>query len=124
MLTGGELDREEYYNLEGPTAEGFFRKMNANYAFVSAGGVSLESGVTEFTEGNAHLKRTMLERAETRILLADGSKFDQNRAFHACGLEMFDLVITDMQPSEKYVEFFAAHEIQVVMAESEDRENA
>lgn len=119
FLAGGELDREEYYNLDGPTAEGFFRNMNANYAFVSAGGVSLEHGVTEYTEGNAHLKRTMLEQAETKILLADCSKFDRSKTFHACSLAMFDVVITDEEPAEAYREEFARLNIRVVIADSE-----
>ncbi len=114
FLSGGQLDRESCYNLEGITAEHFFLKMNADFAFVSAGGVDIESGVSEFTQSNANLKSVMLERAKTKVLLADSSKYGVSKAFEACALSSFDIVITDKQINEVYVKWFAQKGIQLM----------
>ena len=53
-VSGGELD-VGFQTLTGRKAEAFYESINCKYAFVSAGGVSLKRGITEFTEDAAAL---------------------------------------------------------------------
>lgn len=116
LLSGGEMD-QTYQVLFGRTAENFYRTMYAKYAFVSAGGVSLLQGVTEYTEPGANLKRIMLEQAEKRVLIADHTKFDVIQLFKAVDIDFFHCVITDVTPGEAYLNFFSDHHIELLVAD-------
>ena len=115
-VSGGRMEHS-YEVLNGPSAENFYRNIYCDYAFVSAAAVSVKYGLTAYTEDDASLKRIMLSRARTRVLLADASKFNEVQQFRSCGLENLDIVITDSQPDESYLKFFQEHQIRLLVAD-------
>ena len=94
-VSGGRMEHS-YEVLNGPSAENFYRNIYCDYA---------------------SLKRIMLSRARTRVLLADASKFNEVQQFRSCGLENLDIVITDSQPDESYLKFFQEHQIRLLVAD-------
>ncbi len=121
-LSGGVLN-PNYHALTGRAAERYYEDINCRYAFVSAGGVSIKNGITEFTEDAASLKRIMLAHAKVGILVADSTKFNTIQMFRAAKLDDIDIVITDRQPSKEYVDFFKENEIELMVADEETSEN-
>ena len=121
-LSGGVLD-PHYQTMMGRAAERYYEDINCKYAFVSAGGVSVKGGITEFTEDAASLKRIMLAHAKVGILVVDSTKFNTIQMFRAAKLDDIDLVITDRQPSKEYVDFFQENEIELMVADEEAPEN-
>lgn len=119
-LSGGQVDKK-YKILLGPSAQRFYRSINCKYAFVSAGGVSIDKGVTEYTEEGAALKRTMLEQAEIKVLIVDHTKFDVARLFKSADLRTFHFVITDQQPQQAYCTFFKENQIELIIASEAPR---
>lgn len=115
-VSGGRME-QNYEVLNGPSAEMFYRNIYCKYVFISAAAVSLEHGLTAYTEDDASLKRVILSRGEKRVLLADTSKFDAVQQFRAGNLEDVDIVITDTRPDSKYMNFFKDKNIRVIIAD-------
>lgn len=118
-LSGGEMNKG-FFTLFGPSAEAHYNGLNYKYAFVGAAGVTIDAGVTEFTEDAASLKRTMLAQAQVRVLLADHTKFGVAKLFKAVKMEQFDILITDKPPSQDYLDCFGEAGIKVIIADAEE----
>ncbi len=79
------------------------KKTRVKKAFISAYGVNLRLGVTCSADFERELKRTALNSAKQRILLADSSKFGKVNTIHFADLEDFDTIVTDNQLPENIV---------------------
>ena len=85
--------------VSGPATLAYLRQVHANTAIIGAGGITTE-GITDVSSGGCWVKRTMLERAERLILLADRRKFGVNQTEVVCGLDQIDDLITDQEPAQ------------------------
>ena len=61
--------------MVGHLGEETLRTFQVDKAFIGVGGITLEHGLTEFNFDEAGMKRTMIERARQRIVVADHTKF-------------------------------------------------
>src|SRR5581483_10961146 len=93
----GAFDRHEGCVL-GPDTMNFLARFHANYAVIGASGITPE-GPNEAHLGAAAVKRVMLERAESRILVLDHAKFGQANLETVCPLSGIDHLVTDQTPS-------------------------
>lgn len=80
--------------VDGPDTVAFLDRFQANRAFVSTSGLTVE-GPTEAHSGSAAVKRAMFRRAVERVLLLDHSKFDQPNLEVVCPLGDVQRLITD-----------------------------
>ena len=110
---GGVLDKITM-NFLGRNTEEFLKNLNSDKAFISTSGISIKAGLTEANPQQAFIKKIMLENAQQRILLADGSKYDVIVLNRICGLGDLDIVITDNKPDNKYYHFFKQNDIKVL----------
>lgn len=118
-VSGGRMERT-YEVLDGPAAESFYQNLYCKYVFISAAAVSLQYGLTAYTEDDASLKRVILSRGEKKVLLVDSSKFGIVQQFRVSGFENVDIVITDTRPGEAYVEFFTQRGIELIVADESE----
>lgn len=77
-----------------------YEEVNADTAFVSASGLSLEKGLTDPTWLDASIKKTMLQSSMQVILLIDSHKFELVSARTFARLHDVDTVITDSNLSD------------------------
>jgi DeoR family fructose operon transcriptional repressor len=99
VMTGGVL-RNLTYSLTGPQAIHSLEMFNADWAFISTSGFTLEQGVTTSNILEAELKKTMIAHAERVVLLADHSKFGSARSLTVEPLSSIDILITDSGMSD------------------------
>lgn len=66
ILTGGILRRDEY-SLIGDMCESNIRQYHVDLAFISASGISLNAGITDYGFGEVNAKKSMIEIAEKII---------------------------------------------------------
>jgi len=78
----------------------FLRRFQANKAFIGAGGVS-SGGISDVDSSGCAVKRTMLERADRVLLLADSSKFDVVQFERIGPLAGLDDLVSDVPPQRK-----------------------
>lgn len=101
FCTGGKL-REHNMSLVGMTACQRLNEINADIAFISCRGLSADKGVTEASEEEAQIKKSMINAASKTILLCDTSKLDKVFMNRVCDIDKLYTVICDKPLDEKY----------------------
>jgi DeoR/GlpR family transcriptional regulator of sugar metabolism len=97
LLCPGVYDNGEH-GLFGHEATSFLKQYHANTAFIGAGGIA-GAGVTDANSPACWVKRTMIEQAETSVLLIDSSKFGLRMFEMVCPLSSLDDIVADAPPS-------------------------
>lgn len=115
ICTGGTyLARHD--TLVGSPAEEFVASVTANKCFISAMGVTPQA-CTDADPADVRVKRLMLSRARTKILLADHSKFGRTTTFTVIPPAQLDLIVTDAGTSAETLAPFLAMGLTVLTAE-------
>ena len=111
ICTGGTL-RENYLTLTGARAVDMIRSFNADKVILSCKGLDMEKGATDAHEMLSQLKQAMLQSARQRILAVDHSKFGNVAFSRICEPADIDIVVTDIRPEQKWLDFFAEKGIE------------
>lgn len=96
---GGRL-QENTLSMVGASTCERIETLNADFAFLSCRGFSLEKGITEASEDEAQIKKQMIRSAQKTILLCDSSKIGNRFLFNVCPLDDLYALVTDKEPSE------------------------
>lgn len=112
IISPGGSMREGYLALVGPRVAEGFRSYHVERAFISCKGVDMDGGFTDGNEDFAHAKRVMLDCAKEKVLAVDSSKFDTVAFAHIGDLTEVDIVVTDCEPSRKWLDFFARNGVR------------
>ncbi len=105
ISTGGTL-RENYLALVGPRALDGISTFNADKLILSCKGIDMEKGITDANEMFSQVKRAMLHSAKQRILAVDSTKFEKVAFSQICDAADLDMVVTDVRPSDAWMEYF------------------
>ncbi|WP_146810632.1 DeoR/GlpR family DNA-binding transcription regulator, partial [Aneurinibacillus danicus] len=108
IFIGGEVDIHQQ-STHGPLAELTLKQIKANKAFISAGGVSIEDGITDYDLNEAYMSRLLMERSEELIVLADHTKLGETTFSHICELNRVSTVISDWNCPREWEEIFRDH---------------
>jgi len=106
ILPGGNFHRNTLM-FESPEGLEIIGKNRAGIAFVSASGISSSMGVTCSNGYERETKKAIMQSAQTRILVADSSKFDVVHSTWFADLDDFDEIITDKGIPEKYRDYLS-----------------
>jgi DeoR/GlpR family transcriptional regulator of sugar metabolism len=101
--------------LVGPLAVEAFRKIHADVAIMSAGGVSLE-GVTNSHGLLIDIQHAMINAAQKVIFCFDHTKFGRQSVSPLCGLEDVDIIVTDAGAPLDLVTALRNRGVEVVVA--------
>lgn len=94
VLVGG-IVRNETASVVGPAAEEMLDRVNADYGFFGAAGVTIERGLTDADLREAQVKRAMVKAAGQVAVLLDSSKFGQRAFSTFATLAEVDHLFTD-----------------------------
>jgi len=115
ICTGGTyLARHD--TLVGSPAEEFVANVTANKCFVSAQGVTPQA-CTDADPADVRVKRLMLARATTKVLLVDGSKFGRSTTFTVAAPAELDVLVTDAGTRAEVLAPFREMGLSVLSAE-------
>jgi DeoR/GlpR family transcriptional regulator of sugar metabolism len=112
LMLGGWL-RWEALSLVGPLGDGVFSRINVQTAFVGAAGLALESGLSDATEEEAQIKRSMVQAAREVIAIVDHTKWGRAAFATFCQLESITGVISDGGAPPEMVDALRARRIDV-----------
>jgi DeoR family fructose operon transcriptional repressor len=98
-LVGGEIDQERQA-VHGRIAEEHIGRYKANRAFVGVDGISVENGLSAFSEVEAGITLAMFTHAEISYLLCDASKAGKDKYFQFAPLSAVDVMITNKSTAE------------------------
>lgn len=94
MCTGGAL-RENSKSLVGLSAKEFISRYNADLAFLSCRGFSVENGASEASEDEYYVKSQYLANSKRAVLMCDTSKMGHDFLCKLAPLSEFYEVITE-----------------------------
>ena len=95
ICTGGQMITRSFTYV-GSHAEACVRSIRADTVFFSCRGLSDEGEMTDISIEEINLRRAMLERARTKILLCDSSKLGKQYVYSLGWREDLDAVITEL----------------------------
>lgn len=116
IFAGGEVN-QECRAVTGTLTDQLLDQFKVNKTFISASGISLTDGITDFHLAEAVISRKMMQRAEECILIADHSKFGLSTFARVAKLEEISMVITDAGCPREWVDTMEGLGIEVRISE-------
>ncbi|MFB6469115.1 DeoR/GlpR family DNA-binding transcription regulator [Cytobacillus sp. Hz8] len=114
IFIGGEIDTQQKSSV-GPLAELTLKKIKANKAFISAGGVSLTEGITDYDLQEAHMSHLLANRSDELIVLADHTKMGEATFANICPIEDVSTIVTDWNCPEIWLEHLREKNVKVLV---------
>lgn len=102
LVSGGLLRRTEQ-SLVGAETIQMLERYNVDTAFVGAAGIHQERGLTDYGVEESAVKRSVLNRANRVIALADASKIGRISLCEVCGPEDIDVLISDCESNNSAI---------------------
>jgi DeoR family transcriptional regulator, fructose operon transcriptional repressor len=112
VMIGGIYDKKEFSFLGDNACESILN-FSADKSFISAGGISLKVGVTDFSEKEAQISKRFIEIANKVIVLADSSKIDSNSLIKICELDDIDFIISDFKLGNFIKDEYSKNGVQI-----------
>ena len=116
IVTGG-IVRPGELSLIGDIATTTYSHLHVDLAFIGAGGVHLEEGLTEYNLEDTQVKQILIRTAQEKVLVADSSKFGRATFASICPLSAIDTIVTDSGIAPDFVRALRDRHIRVVIAE-------
>lgn len=115
MCCGGIL-RDLGNTFVGPQAEQFFNNTHTHTVFLSATGITTETGISDPNLMEIQVKRAMASNTEQVILLLDSSKFGVRSLQTILPIEQITAIVTDSEPSIMLLEWLQKHNVSLHIA--------
>ena len=112
--TGGVL-RPHSLSFQGETTENMMRFYNIHKAFITATALDIDKGIMDSNEGEAVIKRAMLNNVQDATLLADHSKFTSMAYITVCPVNKVNRIITSSLSDPEIVEKYRQKGIEVIV---------
>jgi DeoR/GlpR family transcriptional regulator of sugar metabolism len=94
LMLGGRV-RWEALSVVGPLGDGLFSRINVQKAIVGAAGFSLDVGLSDATDEEAQIKRSMVAAAREVIAIVDHTKWERAAFATFCQTDQISAVLTD-----------------------------
>jgi DeoR/GlpR family transcriptional regulator of sugar metabolism len=94
LMLGGRV-RWEALSVVGPLGEAVFRRVNVQKAFLGAAGFTIEEGLSDATEEEAQIKRSMVNAARDVYAVVDHTKWGRIASATFCRTDRLSGVFTD-----------------------------
>jgi DeoR/GlpR family transcriptional regulator of sugar metabolism len=114
LMTGGRV-REEAMSVVGDLGGGLFKRINVQTAFVGAAGFAVEPGLTDATEEEAQIKRSMVAASRHVVAIVDHTKWQRVAFATFCRTDDIDAVVTDDQAPADMVGALRERGIEVTL---------
>lgn len=98
-MCGGVLNKNNL-TLSGDMAMNCIAGINIDTAFIAASGYSGLAGFTCGMESEAQIKRLVIQKSRTVVMLIDSSKFEKLLPYTFANIADCDCIITDLNPAQ------------------------
>jgi DeoR family transcriptional regulator of aga operon/DeoR family fructose operon transcriptional repressor len=112
VMPGGRV-RWEATSLVGGISDGVFERINVQTAFVGAVGFTIETGLSEATEEESEIKRSMIAVAREVVAIVDHTKWGRTAFSTFCPTERLTAVISDASAPQQMVEQLCERGVEV-----------
>ena len=116
LILAGGVVRQSDGGVVGEAAVDFIRQFRVDIAVIGASAVDEDGTVLDFDYREVSVTRAIIESARKVMLVFDHSKFERRATVRICEIEQVDLVVTDVEPSERFRARCARDGVEVVVA--------
>ena len=116
VVLGGTL-RPLQHSLVDPLATIILREISVKTVFLGCSGIDPVGGVTNVNLPEAEIKKRMLETAQRKIVLADGSKLGRIEVARLCPVDEIDMLITGRSADATIVKALREQGCDVLVAD-------
>ena len=113
---GGRINSSEY-DMEGYLAIDALNHFCVDIAFICAGGITKESGVSDYSCEVAQFNKAILDRVKNTVLVAHAKKFGIDSFSVTCPLDSIHTIISDSTLPEEYAHCLKEREIDLILAQ-------
>ena len=113
VLCCGTLNRKNMA-LSGPNTRDMLEKINLDIAFIGVSGCYADAGFTCGTETDMVVKRTVIRRARTNVMMCDSTKFSRLMPYTFASFDDVDYLISDKPLPEHLAKAAAEHGVTVL----------
>jgi DeoR/GlpR family transcriptional regulator of sugar metabolism len=115
MIAGGTI-RPGERSITGELAEAAFANLRFDVLFLTASGVSIADGVTEWNLDDARVKRAAAASARRCIVVADATKLSHTAFAKVCDIDAVDVLVTDARTPQQFAKALAERDVHVILA--------
>ena len=115
MVPGGTI-RPGEFSVVGPEALAMVSSFRFDVYLMTASGLSVNAGVTEWNTDDAAVKRAALAASRRTILVADAGKFGAEAFVRVCPISSVDGLVTDAGLADEHRRELAATGTELVVA--------
>ena len=115
IILGGEL-RPGELSVSGHICDTNLKNFYANKLIMGVGGISLQSGYTDYHVNEANTRRSMIERAGKIIAVADHCKFGVTAMNFICPITRVEKLVTDWSIPKETIKEFHETGINLIIA--------
>ena len=88
---------------------------NINKAFMTADGLTVRNGATQYSITEYETKRAVIQRSSYIAMLAESQKFNFASLYTYCEIDDIDEIITDVMPSRDFISAFSSHGGKIII---------
>ncbi len=114
VVLGGKLLPDDQIMYSPFTSE-VFEKYYVDKSFIGCGGVSLDGGVTDYSEYCLD-RKIIKSHSYKMILVADSGKFGHNALVQVCPLTCIDIIVSDSNLNQDYIDNCKNKGVEMVIA--------
>lgn len=115
ILTGGQV-RSGNLSCSGPYGMALHEEFYVAQAFVGAGGVHPDAGLTDYHPGEGSLRRQWLKRAAAFYVLADSAKLGVIAPYWVAPIEEVTALVTDADERREVLDHLQTGATEVIVA--------
>jgi DeoR/GlpR family transcriptional regulator of sugar metabolism len=120
---GGHLNSDEL-SMSGKLTISALQHFFVDKAFIGAGGVTLNGGLSDYNCEEAWVRQAIIERANQTILVADSGKFGTNALAVVCPLEQIDVIVSDINLPDIFIEGIRERKIELILTEAAEEKTS
>ena len=109
----GTLNRKNMA-LSGPNTQQMLENINIDMAFIGVSGCFADVGFTCGTEADMVIKRTVIHRARTSVMMCDAAKFSRLMPYTFASFDDVQYLICDREPPENILRCAADRDVTVL----------
>lgn len=118
LISSGGVLRNKSLSYVGKMAETVIKNYYANKLFFSCRGFLPKIGLTDSSEQESEIRRTMMECSDKVIFLCDHTKFNRVGYVNTAKLDDLDYIITDQDFPSEWDEYFEEESPVIICADT------
>lgn len=116
IILGGEISPDQR-SVSGHLCEEMLKNFYVDKAFLSVGGVSIDSGISDYDPNESAISKQVAYNSKEVIVLADNSKMGVQSFTSVVALDKVDIIVSDKNPPPSWVPTLEQKGVKWIAAE-------